>query len=983
MLQSRLALLVSYSLLASFAVAADVKVVSYECRFANAPPRIDGQGDDPAWKSAQLIDKFTLPWLGTNARPARTATKAKLAWDRQYLYFLAEMDDADLYADVTEHDGKTWDNDVFELFFKPAADQPGYYEFQVNAAGTVMDMFLPRRNAGGYQRFIKDGDFHIEAKVTLQGTLNNWRDKDLGWTVETRMPWSDFSRTGGAPAPDAVWKFALCRYDYSVDFEGPELSTCAPLQQASFHRFEDYADLTFGGPDKQADAEVKVAAKSFDPQAALPKLTTSQVSGSPEPPAPYRTERRYPKLKVDYPVSITHQPGSDRLWTITQDKSYSVTSIRRFVDSEDSIDTEILLPTDKRVAYDVCFHPDFLNNGFVYVGHNRPRTEGDQEVKYSVISRFKVNPKPPYEFDTQSETVILEWPSDGHNGAAITFGLDGMMYVTSGDGTSDSDTNLRGQDLSKLTAKVLRIDVDHPTPGKMYSVPADNPFVGQVDVVPETWAYGLRNPWRMTTDRKTGHIWVGNNGQDLWEQVYFVRKGDNYGWGVYEGSHPFYLTRKMGPTPHVKPALEHHHSESRSLTGGIVYYGKELPDLVSAYVYGDHSTGKIWGARHDGQKVVWHQELVDTPFHITGFGTDSKGEMLVCDHAGNGDGGFHRLIKVPAGQATQAFPRKLSESGLFQSVRGHVTQPSLVPYSVNSPLWSDGSLKARYIAIPGDNPKIDFTASKAWGFPNDTVLVKSFGLELVEGDPASQRWIETRFLTKQQNEWVGYTYVWNDDQSDATLVAKEGLDREFTIKTADGSRKLPWHYPSRTECMVCHSRAAAFVLGLSTAQMNRAHDYGGTVENQLSVLERIGLFPGLGEEDRKRIREAPKTAPVEKYERLANPYDPEEKLEARARSYLQTNCSICHVEAGGGNAQMQLEFTTAIEKMKVIDEVPHHDKFGLPDARLIAPGSPERSVLLHRVAMRGRGQMPQLATTQIDKPAVQMLTEWIRTMEVK
>src|SRR3954466_4278020 len=136
-----------------------------------------------------------------------------------------------------------------------------------------------------------------------------------------------------------------------------------------------------------------------------------------------------------------------------------------------------------------------------------------------------------------------------------------MLYVSSGDGASDSDANLTGQDLSKLTAKVLRIDVDHPDPGKTYAVPKDNPFVDLKGARPETWAYGLRNPWRLTVDAKTGHIWVGNNGQDLWEQAYLIRKGDNYGWSVVEGSHPFYVNRKAGPTPFTKPTINHPHSE--------------------------------------------------------------------------------------------------------------------------------------------------------------------------------------------------------------------------------------------------------------------------------------------------------------------------------------------------------------------------------------------------------------------------------------
>lgn len=984
-----------------------------ECRFAAVPPKIDGVGDDEVWKSAQVIDRFIVPWLKEGSRAAKTATKARLIWDREFLYFLAEMDDSDLYADVTEGDGRTWDNDVFELFFKPATDKSGYYEFQINAAGTVMEMFIPRRGAGGFERFAKERPFHVESKVKLDGTLNKWQDKDRGWIVEGRIPWTDFLPTGGRPGPGEIWKFALCRYDYSVDFEGPELSTIAPLQVMNFHQYEDYADLKFVGPEARPRADAGGPVR-FDPQMALVPLKTSRVIGSPEPPAPYRTERRYPKLKIDFPINVVHQPGSDRIWTISQDRAYSLTSIRRFVDSEEVTETEILLPVDNRSAYDICFHPDFARNGYVYVGHNRPKPDGGE--KYSTISRFHVNPQPPYEFDPKSETVILEWPSDGHNGTAITFGLDRMMYVTTGDGTSDSDTNLRGQDLSKLTAKVLRIDVDHPAADKPYSVPPDNPFTGQAGIVPETWAYGLRNPWRMTTDRKTGHIWVGNNGQDLWEQVYFVRKGDNYGWSVYEGSHPFYLTRQMGPTPYVKPTLEHHHSESRSLTGGIVYYGRELPDLVGCYIYGDHSTGKIWGARHDGLKVTWHQELVDTPFHITGFGTDSSGELLICDHAGGSDGGFYRLVPAVAGQAPSTFPSRLSDSGLFESVKGHVTKPSLIPYSVNAPLWSDGAIKSRYIALPGDSPKIDFSETKTWGFANETVLVKSFGIELIEGDALSQRWIETRLLTRQQNEWVGYSYIWNDEQTDAELVAKEGADREYSIKTPAGVRKLPWHYPSRTECMVCHSRAAAFVLGLNTPQMNRSHDYGGHVENQLTVLERMNLFRDQDwwSETRNRLRETLKKkepddkaiadqiasltatrdqrSPVrsnllsftnDKYERLADPYNPHEPIEARAKAYLHSNCAMCHVEAGGGNAQMQLDFGSSLEKMKVIGQVPHHDKFGLPDARLIAPGHPERSVLLHRMSIRGRGQMPQLATTVVDKPAIEMLTEWIRQLPAK
>jgi glucose/arabinose dehydrogenase len=981
----------------------------FECRWAETPITLDGTAEEAAWKRAQVIDAFYLPWLGTNARPARTATKARLLWDREYLYFFADMEDTDLYADVKDHDGMTWSNDVFELFFKPAADKPGYYEFQVNALGTVMDMFLPRRDAGGYQRFKSDGDFHIDARVQPRGTLNHWQDKDQGWSVEGRIPWRDFVRSGGRPEVGERWKFALCRYDYSVDFEGPELSTCAPLSQSNFHHHEDYATLRFIGPS------VVGAAKPYGIERRI-LLTTSRVVGSPDPPPPYRVQRVYPNLKLNFPVAVVRQPGSNLLWVITQPQPYAPTTVRRFKDDPPTDKTEKLLDYDG-VAYDITFHPKFKDNGYVYVGMNGP-SSAPSAAKNTRVLRYTLERQPPYKLDPKTETLILEWPSDGHNGGALAFGKDGMLYVTSGDGTSDSDTNIVGQELSKLTAKVLRIDVDHPEPAKPYSVPKDNPFVGQENVRPETWAYGLRNPWRMTVDEKTGHIWVGNNGQDLWEQAYLIEKGANYGWSVMEGSHPFYPARKAGPTPFSKPTVEHPHSETRSLTGGIVYYGSKSPELQGVYIYGDFATGKIWGVRHDGRRVTWHKELANTRLQITGFGVDSHGEIIIADHRGDEKGGFYTLEATPKEIAPSSFPRKLSDSGLFRSVKGHKMRPALIPYSVNAPLWSDGAYKERWIALPGSDSRIEFTSNRGWTFPDKTVLVKSFALEMEEGNPDSRRWIETRFLINQQGEWFGYSYRWNDEQTEGVLVDGKGLDRQFSIRVKPspdnprGVRKQIWHYPSRTECMVCHSRAANFVLGLTELQMNKEHDYGGIRDNQLRVLEHLGILrvnwmdemqntlrqeaqaKGMTDEQindyldkltatrlqRQPVLSSLLMVPPEKHRRLVDPYDPKQDLTLRARSYLHANCAQCHVEAGGGNAQMELEFTRELDKMRLIDVKPLHDSYGLTEARLAAPGHPERSVLMRRINHRDAGHMPPLATSVVDHQAVQLMYDWIKQL---
>jgi uncharacterized repeat protein (TIGR03806 family) len=716
-----------------------------------------------------------------------------------------------------------------------------------------------------------------------------------------------------------------------------------------------------------ADAAPMVPERPYGIE-ALPPLTTSRVIGSPDPPLPYRARREFSALKVSQPLTVVRQPESSLLISLLHDASGGPSRLIRFKDDPGVEAYETLLLTDS-AAYDLAFHPDFKNNGYLYLGNNG-ETAGKGSAKATRVTRYAMGRSAPWSIDPATATTIIEWPSDGHNGGAVAFGHDGKLYVTSGDGTSDSDTHVVGQDLGKLTAKVLRIDVDHPDPGRQYSVPADNPFVGIADARPETWAYGLRNPWRISVDRETGHVWVGDNGQDLWELGHLVRKGENYGWSVLEGSHPFYLDRRPGPTPFVKPTIEHPHSVARSLTGGVVYYGTKLPELRGAYIYGDYSTGKIWGMRHDGTRVLWHRELADTTLQITGFGAGADGELLVVDYRGGDQGGYYRLEPTPQVEKPSEFPRVLSETGLFASLNPLVAQPGLVPYSVNAPLWSDGAIKERYVAIPS-KPGVDRAiemAARGWNFPDETVLVKSFALEMIKGDPRSRRWIETRLLTRQQGEWTGYSYRWNDEQTEAELVSADGADATFRAVSqagdaANGAGAQVWRFPSRAECMVCHSRAANYVLGLTEFQMNRDHDYGGTVDNQLRVLDHLRLIK--------------LAKPPEAHGRLVDPSDVAADLDSRARSYLHANCSQCHVSAGGGNAQIELEFTTPGEKMNLFGAVPRHDAYGIAGAKLIAPGDPERSVLLARVARRGAGQMPPLATSEVDRNAVELLREWI------
>lgn len=735
------------------------------------------------------------------------------------------------------------------------------------------------------------------------------------------------------------------------------------------------------GAMQAAEQKLRVAAHGIETR--IP-WTTSRVVGSPDPPLPLRAVRAFPNLTFAFPLYIIAEPAAanaaaGRMFVVQQRGK-----ILAFSNDPSVEKTEVFLALDDRDTYGMTFHPKYAENRFVYVFSNGPNS--NEKRRLNRISRFTVSRDGSRVCEPLSEKIIIEWESNGHNGGDLAFGPDGLLYISAGDGTSDSDTNLTGQKISDLVSGMLRIDVEHPARGKNYSIPTDNPFLDLAQARPELWAYGFRNPWRIHFDPQ-GNLWCGDIGQDQWEMVEIVRRGDNYGWSVVEGGHPFYLERESGPHPFAKPVIVHPHSEARSITGGVTYLGSKFPELRGAYIYGDYGTGKIWAARYDGKQISFHQEIADTPYQILGFGLDQAGELYFIDYAGP----VYTLERVPAGKPRPEFPRRLSETGLFQSVKGHTPEPALVPYSVNSPLWSDNAHKERFIALPGMS-QIDFIEEGAWKFPEGGVLVKTFSLDLEAGNPASRKRIETRLLVTQQNEWVGYTYLWNDDETEAVLVDAAGADKTFTIRdlhAPQGQREQVWHYPSRAECMVCHSRAAGFVLGLSTLQMNKQHDYGGVLANQLRTFDHLGIFrfniPEEKAPDKKTGGDPAQQAgrfvqEPEEYRSLPNPDDESAGLEQRVRSYLHANCAQCHVDAGGGNAAMELRFTTPRAKTQLIDVVPLHDKFGIENAKLVAPGAPERSVLLRRLALRGRGQMPPLATSIVDEAGLKLLRAWIESL---
>jgi mono/diheme cytochrome c family protein len=652
--------------------------------------------------------------------------------------------------------------------------------------------------------------------------------------------------------------------------------------------------------------------------------------------------------------------------------------LRRMRADGDGSDAETLLEPDELV-YSLAFHPKFAENGFVYLGANGPR---GSRPRSSEVIRYTVRDGKP---DPASRTIVIDWPSDGHNGAALAFANDGMLFVTSGDGTSTSDLDRVGQEPSSLRSKILRIDVDHPAPGKNYAVPRDNPFVDDKRFRAETWAYGLRNPWRLTYDSVSGQLWSGENGQDQWEYARLVQRGANYGWSVYEGAHPFHKNQKLGPHPVTFPTIEFSHAEFRSLTGGIVYRGKHFPELVGAYVFGDFNTGRVWAAKHDGARLEWMRELIDTPFALTHITADAAGELVVLDYGfptnlGNATprGGIYRIERAPPPTGpVPEFPRRLSATGLFSDPAKLTPAAGVVRYEVNLPGWHDGASSEHVLALPAGTT-LEVRPSRSWQAPNETVLAQTLTI-------AGQR-IETRVLVKQQNDWAGYTYLWNSAQTDAELAEKTGA--EITV----GATAQPWRVPSRAECMMCHSREANFALTLNESQLNRG--------NQLAQWERLGLLTtDASAYDRRRPRfdnswrtsrppAAQRTAVasgllprnMENLRKYAAPGDPGASLESRARSYLGVNCAHCHTTNGGGNSVMDFDATVSTERMRSIGQPPQHGDLGITDAKIIAAGAPARSVLIPRMGTRAPGQMPPVGTRTADSEGLRVMAEWIASL---
>lgn len=719
------------------------------------------------------------------------------------------------------------------------------------------------------------------------------------------------------------------------------------------------------------------------------------------PPTPevsaggYVLTNAFPGLTFDRPVAIASPPGeTNRLFVaertgrilVLNDLSNPAPVV--FLDIRDRVFWSSWAGNepDARRAEGLtsfAFHPGFATNGRYFVTYTTVTNTSQGEGHHNRLSEFNAA-------SAESEIPYITQfdEGDGHNINDAHFGPDGYLYVAigdEGDGNTGGDEYNNAQRIDKdFFSAIMRIDVDkragslapnpHPAADtNRYAIPADNPFVGATNFIgksvdpakvrTEFYAVGLRNPWRFSFDPLTGQIYEGDVGQHGREEINRIVKGGNYGWSFKEGT----LAGPKSPAPagfeFFGPIREYSAGYGPdwgfSVTGGVVSRTPHFPELYGHLLFADFASGNLWAMdidRASGDRPTWllGQE------GIASFGYDPRdGQVLIVKHNSPGE-----IMHLGQPRQSASLPGKLSQAGIFSDLNALTPEYGIYPFEINLPFWSDNAHKKRWFSLPEVTKDFGFRSESNWVHPAGAVWIKHFELEMRTGDPSSRKRVETRVLIRNNVTGYGLSYKWNEAGTDADLVGEQGENLAFSISEGTQSRQQVWRFPSRQECMLCHTEAGGFALGFNTAQLNRWVTHSGYATNQIGALAGAGF-----------LTNAPDG--VQGLRKLAALADTAASRTHRLKSYVAANCAFCHQPGGSAqaNALWDARAVTPLSGAGIVNGSLYNPSE--PGAKVIVPGQPQHSEMLKRISTLGSGRMPPIGSSVLDHEAIDLLTQWI------
>lgn len=666
-------------------------------------------------------------------------------------------------------------------------------------------------------------------------------------------------------------------------------------------------------------------------------------------------QRVFPDLPLDDLTVVTQPPNDSGVWYFATrdgligrfDNDPDVSTFTIVLDHQ----ADVKRPLTDGGLIQLVFHPDYPTDRRVFVNYGTEPAGNDRAD--IIVSSFEMSGD-GLSIDPQTETVLVRWPRGRfHQGGFMSFDRDGLLLFGFGDGTEQGDPTGRAQDLADLRGKIMRIDVDTGSP---YSIPNDNPYVGDGGTVrEEIYALGFRNPFRGDIDPDSGRIFVGDVGLVDREEVTEVALGGNHGWNIREGTdcHSQQYGSCNDPTL-IDPLVEYGHDNGNcAVIGGYFYRGQAIPELQGRYLFADFCTSKISAVELDNNGQPFELSLLPGGSGIGmiyTFAKDNDGELYAVT-----DSEMHKIMPSSASSGPLGPATQLSQTGCFAANDPTVPAEGLIPYELQSALWSDGAAKRRWMALP-DGMTIDLAPDGDFLFPPGTVLVKEFS---IDDEP-----IETRLLMRDDDGvWGGYSYEWIGDDAYLLPAAKQKV-------LPNGQT---WHFPARGECVRCHTGVANFALGPELGQLNGDKVYLETdrISNQLATMEHIGLLTnGLPD-------------PPERLQSLAGIDDTHQAVSRRARSYLHSNCSGCHRGSGPTQSNMDLRFSSSRTGMNVCNMDPSFGDLGITGAKLLTPGDPTLSILANRPARTNPlERMPPLATFIVHTDAIDVLSSWVASPDV-